>query len=259
MRNIHQFLRLIDLRTISVTILAVISTYACKRFNLVADMPSGLIGIAIIFPIVFSINAAYRRREEALKYYASLKAHAVSLFYAHRDWVPVGDDGPDDAQRMRSLIDRLLTSIMGYFLTKDNIKNQELEDVYSVFSEISQSHEILRDKKIPANEISRANQYLRAMIIEFERMKNILFYRTPISIRSYSFVFLNSFPILYGPYFAHLSSKYYEALGYMIAVLYSLVLVSLDNIQEDLEDPFDSYGPDDMHMDVIDEYMKILN
>ena len=34
-------------------------------------LPTGLIGIAIVFPIVFSINAAYHRREEALGYFAA--------------------------------------------------------------------------------------------------------------------------------------------------------------------------------------------
>jgi len=258
MRTFRQFIQIIDLQTFIVSLLAILSTFLCQKFDLAADMPSGLIGVAIIFPIVFSINAAYRRREEALRYYASLKAHAVSLFYAHRDWVPNSEEGKQAAIRARNLIDHLLESIMGYFLTKDDIDNQELEDVYSVFSEISQSHELLRQQKIPANEISRINQYLRAIMIEFERMKNILYYRTPVTLRSYSFVFLNSFPILYGPYFAHLSTKYYGAIGYLVAIIYSLVLVSLDNIQENMENPFDSMGPDDMKLDVVDEYLRVM-
>ncbi len=65
-------------------------------------MPSGLIGVAIIFPIVFSINAAYRRREEALRYFASLKAHCVAIFNAHRDWVPSEDD--NDKKRIIGII-----------------------------------------------------------------------------------------------------------------------------------------------------------
>ena len=64
------------------------STYMCLRFKFAADLPSGLIGIAVVFPVVFSINAAYRRREEALGYFADLKAHCMALYYAHRDWAP---------------------------------------------------------------------------------------------------------------------------------------------------------------------------
>ena len=89
-------------------------------------------------------------------------------------------------------------------------------------------------------------------------MRNILLYRTPTSLRAYRQVFLNIFPILSGPYFAKLCSDSYEAVGYGVAVVYSIVLVSLDNIQEDLENPFDGVGDDDMSLDVAEQYSKIL-
>ena len=152
----------------------------------------------------------------------------------------------------------LLITIKDYFLAADGKRAEKLNSVYKVFSDISKSHEKLRQNDVPANEISRANQYLRSMIIEFERMRNILKYRTPISLRSYSHVFLNAFPILFGPYFAHLTIKFFPVAGYLIAILYSLVLVSLDNIQEDLENPYDAIGEDDVNLDVSEEYMKIM-
>ena len=72
MKPIRSFIKIMDYQTFIVMALAIISTYLCGRFHFVADMPSGFIGIAIIFPIVFSINAAYRRREEALRYFAGI-------------------------------------------------------------------------------------------------------------------------------------------------------------------------------------------
>ena len=255
MKSIRSFIKIVDHQTLIVMLMAILSTYLCARFNFVADMPSGLIGVAIIFPIVFSINAAYRRREEALRYFASLKAHSVAIFYAHRDWVPSNDNKNKD--RIIGIINSLLTNMRDYFSADDEKRAEKLNNVYRVFSEISRSHEQLRENNVPANEISRANQYLRAVIIEFERMRNILRYRTPISLRSYSHVFLNSFPILFGPYFAQLATKS-PIVGYLIAILYSLVLVSLDNIQEDLENPFDAIGEDDVNLDVAEEYMQIM-
>jgi hypothetical protein len=38
-------------------------------------------------------------------------------------------------------------------------------------------------------------------------------------------------------------------MGYAVAALHSLVLVSLDNIQERLENPFDADGMDDVRLD----------
>jgi hypothetical protein len=63
---------------------------------------------------------------------------------------------------------------------------------------------------------------------------------------------------LFGPYFAHLATKFFPVVGYIIAILYSLVLVSLDNIQEDLENPYDAIGEDDVNLDISEEYLKIM-
>ncbi len=55
---LKHFLQVIDLQTLIVTVMALGSTYVCLRFNILADIPAGLIGLAVVFPIVFSINAA---------------------------------------------------------------------------------------------------------------------------------------------------------------------------------------------------------
>ena len=65
MKTITDFWSILDTQTLIVTILALGSTFLCQHFGLLADIPTGLIGLAVVFPIVFSINAAYRRREEA--------------------------------------------------------------------------------------------------------------------------------------------------------------------------------------------------
>ena len=256
MQVVTHFIKvMISLQTVMVITLACLATYLCIRFDVVVDLPTALIGIAIVFPIVFSINAAYRRREEALGYFASLKSHAISLFYAHRDWIP--KDDPGHADRMRQLIDRLLQSIH-QCLTNPKNHDAFVKQTYGIFSEISRSIEGLRDAGVPSNEISRVNQYLRAMIIDFERMRNIYVYRTPTSLRAYSHVFLNSFPVLFAPYFAFVSTEYFTATGYLVAVFYALVLVGLDNIQEDLEHPYDQVGADDLNLNVAEYYSHIL-
>jgi predicted membrane chloride channel (bestrophin family) len=256
MKAIINFSKIIDSQTIIITLLAILSTYLCDRFGFYADLPSGLIGIAIIFPIVFSINSAYKRREEALKYFASLRAHAIAIYYAHRDWVP---ENSEHAHRVKQLINSLLQRVKEYFLSSTENEPDKFKLVYKQFSEFSLSHEQLRKEDVPANEISRVNQYLRAIIIDFEKMRNIYLYRTPISLRAYSQIFLNIFPILYAPYFAYLCNKSYAIVGYGVAIIYSIVLVSLDNIQEDLESPYDEVGSDDVNLDVIDEYMGVMD
>lgn len=256
MKALTNFVNVISLQTLVVISLACVGTFLCLRYDVKIELPTAIIGIAIVFPIVFSINAAYRRREEALRYFGSLKAHAVALYYAHRDWVP--GDAPEHEGRLRALIEDLLQSVRDYFTSKVD-EQLRFAGVYDRFSKLSRSMEELRAAGVTSSEVSRANQYLRQMMIEFERMRNIRLYRTPTSLRAYSHVFLTIFPILFAPYFAYVSNESYLAAGYVVAVVYGLVLVSLDNIQEDLENPYDQIGADDLHLDVIEDYRPVLS
>jgi len=255
MNVMKNFLRLLNRQTAIVISLSLVATYLCITFDIVVELPTGLIGIAIVFPIVFSINAAYRRREEALRAFASLKAHAVALFYAHRDWVP--DNSSEHQERFKGLVRSLLENIRKSFIAESE-KEADFQDIYAVFSQMSGSMEKLRAGQVSGSEISRVNQYLRSMIIEYEKMRNIFVYRTPTALRAYSQVFLNAFPVLFAPYFADLSDRHFFSLGFLVAVFYSLILVSLDNIQEELENPFDEIGVDDVNLKVADRYEKIL-
>ncbi|GIV37265.1 MAG: hypothetical protein KatS3mg032_1644 [Cyclobacteriaceae bacterium] len=107
----------------------------------------------------------------------------------------------------------------------------------------------LRNLGVQSGEISRISQYVSKMIIAFDNLKIIHAYRTPVTLRAYSKVFIYIFPIIYGPYFASTFSDYSARLEYVMPVLYSFILVSLDNIQDHLEHPFDEVGEDDIRID----------
>lgn len=255
MQTIKQFRKIVDYHTLIVTILALVVVFLCRQLDFLVELPTTLIGIAVVFPLVFSINSAYKRREDALRAFASLKAHGVALLLAHRDWPEVaGEHGG----RASDLLHGLLTAVSHHFARNGHDPSQTKQQIYATFSDFSRSHELLRRTGVPANEVSRANQYLRQLIIDFEQMNNIASYRTPLALRAYSRLFLNLFPLLFGPYFAQIAYPDHPLAGYVVAVVYSLVLVSLDNIQDDLENPFDGLGADDLRLDVADEYQALV-
>lgn len=251
MRTLSHFLRIIDLQSLLVILLSVAGTYLCLEIGITADIPTSLVGIAIVFPIVFSIGAAYKRREQALGYLASLKAQLMNIYYTHRDYVPK-EDTSEETSRARRLITGFLTDLHLYFRHGPHERDDELKGIYSRISAMSVSVEDLREKGTP--DLSRTAQSIRSLVRDFERMRNILEYRTPSSLRSYSSVFLNSFPVFFAPWFAFLGQEYGPWLSYFVAVLYSLVLVSLDNIQDDLENPFDMVGTDDIDLEIAAEF-----
>ena len=111
---------------------------------------------------------------------------------------------------------------------------------------------------LPSGEASRMNQFLSKMIDAFETMKHIYQYRTPVTLRAYSKIFIVVVPIIYGPYFADVAKDSTLALSFIMPVLFSLVLVGLDNIQEHLENPFDQIGEDDIKINA-EKFVSVLD
>ncbi len=247
MKNLTHFVQIIDRQTIAVTVVALICTYVCLRFGIIVDLPFELVAVAIVFPIVFTISSAFQRREGALAELAEFRANLMAMFLAHRDWHRSDDRSPHVRTQLRKLHEAVRDSVQRRDPATTRI-------VYGLFSNLSLEQETMRTRgRVSTSELARLNQYLRNTIANFEKLRNVADYRTPIALRAYTQVFLNVFPVLFAPYFALVSSQGWWPLGYVMAILYSLVLVGLDNIQEGLENPFDGLGIDDIQFDGIDE------
>jgi hypothetical protein len=256
-RIIRSFSLIINYKTFIITILSVISTYTCYKLGLIAKFPDMLVGVAIVFPVVFSIGSAYTRRETALQRFADFKGHAIAIYYATRDWS--GNKENDLPSRTKQIIFDMMKLMRDMFKTEHDPEWKLNErNMYQLFSRLSLMTNELRDYGVQSGEISRASQYVSKMIIAFDNMKIIHNYRTPITLRTYSKVFIYIFPIIYGPYFASTVGDYSASLEYVMPVLYSFILVSLDNIQDHLENPFDDVGEDDISIDA-EETTQLLD
>lgn len=239
---------ILTLQTVLVSSLAVVSTYVCIRNNWLASFSLTLVATSIVFPIVFSIGGAYKRREAALREYAAIKGYLRAIYFASRDWMP--EVKPENVVKLEHLIERFFGNIRGLFSQpKANLEHGE-KAVYQDFSDFSLyiKHE-LREEGMPAGECSRTNQFLQKMLISFEALKHIYQYRTPRTLRAFSEFFIKILPIAYGPYFAQIDVTW-GVLSYVIPVLLTMVIVSLHNIQAHLENPFDQVGEDDIKFNV---------
>lgn len=254
-QTIRSFSSIINYKTFIVTTLAVICTYFCHEYGLTAKFPDTLVGVAIVFPIVFSIGSAYNRRETALQRWADFKGHAIAIYYATRDWtIQKENDLPD---RTRNLIDEMVLHTKTILMCKRTEFAEKEKELYALFSKLSTLTMELRNLGVQSGEISRVSQYVSKMVIAFDNLKIIFLYRTPVTLRAYSKVFLYVLPILYGPYFASTFDDFSAQLEYVMPILYSFILVSLDNIQDHLENPFDQVGEDDIVIDQ-DETRRLM-
>lgn len=230
--------------------LAIASTFICLTYNISADFPLTLMSTAVIFPIVFSIGGAYKRREAALDQYGALKAHGKSIFYAARDWPE--NPSPIALQNIREELVTLLGACRTLFTSPKREMDQHEQAVYDSFSKLSRLIRVeLRERGLASGEVSRCNQFLSKMLGSFEKVKHVFQYRTPRTLRAFSDVFITLLPALYGPYFAAAAADYSSpALAYVLPILFAFVLTSLDNIQIHLENPFDQIGEDDVIINV---------
>lgn len=255
MRVLKSVFLIINYKTFIVTALAVISTFLCGKYGIKADFPLTIIGIAIVFPVVFSIDSAYKRRERTLMLLADFRAHAQAMYLACGQWLSIKDLQFQEEAKNRLIL--IYDALRSYCVnTKRSKKDTREKTLYERVSSLSEHIQKLREKELNPGEVSRMNQYISKILVDVENIKMIRTYRTPLTLRAYSRVFIYSFPIIYGPYFEFTAQTYAHGLEYVMPIMFSFILISLDNIQEHLENPFDQIGEDDVKFDV--EQLKDL-
>ena len=249
-KSFRRITSIISLRTFIIVGLALASTFLCIRYNVTADFPLTLMATAVIFPIVFSIGGAYKRRETALDHYGVLKAHGKAIFLAARDWPE--NPSPTSITHLREELTTLLGACRTLFTSPKKemaIHEPAVHDSFSRLSALIRTE--LRENGLASGEVSRCNQYLSKMLASFEKIKHVFQYRTPRTLRAFADVFITLLPVLYGPYFAAQAADFtVPALAYVLPALFAFILTSLDNIQIHLENPFDQIGEDDVIINV---------
>jgi len=115
--------------------------------------------------------------------------------------------------------------------------------------------EDLKAAGMPANEASRINQYNMFLTRSFEYLWSAKTYHTPIALRSLLRVVIQVLPFFYGPYWLYLAKgdrNMCTTRSLMFAcsfsVLISTLLIVMNNLQEQVENPFRSNNRDTIRL-----------
>jgi hypothetical protein len=176
-----------------------------------------------------------------------MKASGRSLYLASRDWVPNRDPRRDE--RVKSALHELLSACRDMYKGPLEDAPPHEKRVYDSFGRLSDFVTEMRAQHLAPTECSRLNQYIARIITAFENTRNIYEYRTPRTLRAFSDFFILLLPVLYGPYFAYQAEQFRAQDFFVMPILFALILVGLANIQDDLENPFDQIGVDDVAID----------
>lgn len=238
----YKYLSILNARTGLALGIAIAVSYATLAFNFKYNYDLSLISIAIIFPLVFTIRSAFRRREKALEYLSRFKAGLITVsnsFERNKDLDEV------KKKEIDSIIRGINSSMLDYLGPKTCTHENVNTEVNKVFTFIKSNEETIGN--------STALKIFRFMKEVHDSASNIIAvnrHRTPIAMRAYCLIFIYVYPIIYTPSLYH---KLHDGIShnqdwivYALSTMSTFILITLYNVQEQMENPFDQQGLDDI-------------
>jgi len=240
----NKYLSILNGRTALALGISVIVSYVTMVNEFQYNYDLALISIAIIFPLVFTIRSAFRRREKALEYLSSFKAGLITVDHCFQENKKID---PDKKQEIHTIISTIQQNLVNYLRNKTCTQEKLHEDVHKVFTFIKQNNEQIGN--------GTAIKIFRFMKDVHESIGNIVAvnnHRTPIAIRAYCLIFIYIYPVIYTPALYH---KLHDGISlneswivYLLSAISTFILISLYNVQDQMENPFDQHGLDDIRL-----------
>jgi hypothetical protein len=201
-----------------------------------------MLSIAIIFPLVFTIRGSFRRREKALQHLSKFRSALKTVHY----FVMSNKElSPESKKEMTDILLNISEQTMDQ-LKNNGDNTKELDDIIDkVLTFI-----VANDQTVSKNLKDRTFRFMKDLHESIENLHAINTHRTPISLKAYCLVFIYIFPLIYAPTIIYdVGLENNQAITYFIVILTEFILVSLYNIQDHLEYPFDNIGLDDINLD----------
>ena len=237
-----QYFSIINVRTLYTMIISVLVPLICYEYDVIYDIDLTLISIAIIFPLVFAIRGAFRRREKALEHLSKIRSSLMSIKFALMTNEKLTKEEVETGKiLLMNILNELTSHLQGDKKTRSKLDNS-IQDLVN-FSN-SNPETISRSVK------GKVVGYLQKVQEGIENCLAIHIHRTPISLKAYCKIFIYIFPIIYTPSIINkIGVENPQWLTYFVIILSEFILISLYNIQDQMEYPFDKDGLDDIKLD----------
>ena len=238
----NQYLAIINIKTFITVFISLLTTYFAYRFNVNYDIDLTLISIAIVFPLVFSIRSSFRRREKALEHLSQFRSAIKTIEY-HFGTIK---ELADDKKKEISLTLVEVSDVVVEHLGSSDTNTQKLDDTINKINLFL----VENNSTFPKGINEKILKYLNDLHEAVDNLHAIHSHRTPISLKAYCLVFIYIFPFVYSPSMINRVGIDKAALAtYLIVSISQFFLISLYNIQDHMEHPFDQDGLDDIKLD----------
>lgn len=196
----------------------------------------------MIFPLVFTIRGSFRRREKALEHLSEFRGTIKTLEYFFKSNKLLSEEAKTEVYQILLLISNNLMKQ----LKANSKETYELDDnIQQLYFFVRNHNEAISGKR--KEKIFRLMKDLHETV---ENVHAINIHRTPISLKAYCLIFIYIFPMIYAPAIINrVGPEQNVWITYFIVVFSQFILISLYNIQNQLEYPFDDKGLDDIQLD----------
>lgn len=198
-----------------------------------------LFSLCIVFPLHFSMQTAFRRRDRALEYFSLFKGGAMALHYSFQIAEKLSPEKKTQATRLLNNTTEQLMEQLEHRKPEYSNLQQKLNELFAFIE--SNGEEISKRNSL------RMVRYLRDVTESSVYLLSLVKHRTMAGLRFYSVFFIIIFPLVQAPIiWYHLQPLVPAWLMYIFLGTTSLILVTLNNFQTMIEYPFDEKGMDNI-------------
>ena len=194
--------------TVFMLVLTILATLVCAKgiLDFSFDTSMSIVAVGTVFPLVFSVQASFQRRERALSELAALKSTIFSIYLMFKTWDKNGNGKP--AAEVQDLFNKLIEDIIGYLRSVPSTESAaSAHIVYDGFStlaaKMNEFGPLAGYAKAGEGGMSRLQQYLRDVMNHFENVRAVRDTETPVGLRLFCFALIHFSPILLAPYWNH--------------------------------------------------------
>jgi len=233
---------ILNKKTLYALLISLIVLFLSYRFSITYNIDLTLISIAIIFPLVFTIRGAFRRREKAIEHLSLFRGSLKTV----ENIIRGSKLEESDIKISLDLITKCNKGLIDYLsdvvpTTKSHDDN--IEELYSFL--------LSKRDVIGGGTLQKVSRFLKDTYDSADNLVGIHTHRTPISLKAYCLIFVYIFPVIYTPTIINkIGIDNPPYLTYFIVILSQFILISLYNIQDQMEYPFDKEGIDDIDLDL---------
>lgn len=212
-----KYLSIINHRTLITMLLSVLVPYAAYQFEIIYNIDLTLISIAIIFPLVFAIRGAFKRREKALEFLSLHRGSLKTINYYFMNSSNLTDEAKNE---INQILDDLSNSFINH-LSQSSHNTDEIDKKTGLIFEFIKKH----DEEISGGVKQKIIRFIKDVHVSQENLMAVHTHRTPISLKAYCLIFIYMFPVIYTPTIINkIGLDNPSSLTYFVIILVNLFL-----------------------------------